>query len=370
MKVTVVGSGHGGCAMAAVMAMRGHQVSLLKLGSSMHVENFRTMEAARRIRLTGIEGEGSFPLARVTTHAADAIPDAELILVYYVANYHAQVAEALAPYLHADQTVVLNPGYAGSLIFSQRMGQRNLPLFAEFETLPYSSRITEPGTVSIVSRNVRHPFATYPGGRAQELIDHFTPVLGECVPRKHILEVALHNPNVVIHTAGVLLNASLVENRDKPFAMYQDGFSPSVWNVVLRLDEEKMQVLEKLGAPRISYFDEFRLRTFEDTSIDALAGFNHYAGEAPNGPFTINHRYVTEDVPMGLGLLHSLGRHTSVPTPVCDSLIHLANAMLPQYDFWQETRTLEKIWSDSLESLLHVLTRDVHVDAVTNLNRV
>ena len=363
MKIAVVGSGHGGCAMAAVMAMRGHDVTIVKLGNSMHVDNFRAMQSSGRIHLTGIEGEGSFPISCVSGDPGQAVAQADLILVYYVANYHSMVADALAPYLHADQTVVLNPGYCGSLLFANALrsaGRPELPLFAEFETLPYSSRITSPGTVSIVSRNVRHPFATYPAGRASELVDHFGPVLGECVPRKHILEVSLHNPNLVIHTVGVLMNAALVESTERRFAMYRDGFSQSVWNVVFRLDEEKMDVLEKLGAPRISYFDEFRLRTFDDITIDPLKGFQHYAGEAPDGPFTVDHRYVTEDAPMGLGLLHSLGKHTGVPTPVTDSLLHLASAMLPNHNFWQEARTIERIWSGSLPDLLRTLTAADH----------
>jgi opine dehydrogenase len=349
--------------MAAVMAMRGHSVNILKLGNSMHVENFHAMQQSGELHLTGIEGEGSFRLDRVTTDPAKVIPDSELILVYYVANYHPLVASAIGPYLNGRQTVVLNPGYCGSLIFSKAMqsaGRTDLPLFAEFETLPYSSRITSPGVVSIVSRNVRHPFATYPAGRAGEMIAHFGEVLGECVPRRHILEVALHNPNVVIHTIGVLMNAALVESKQKRFAMYLDGFSPSIWKMVLKLDNEKMDVLEKLAAPRISYFDEFKLRTFEDTAIDSRAGFHHYASEAPDGPFTVDHRYVTEDVPMGLGLLHSLGKAVGVATPVCDSLLHIATAMLPHRDFWQEARTLEKLWDGSLEDLLQVLTSDDH----------
>lgn len=356
MKITIVGSGHGGCAMAGVMSMHGHDVSMLKLGGVMHTPNFQALRDTGEVKLSGKEGSGTFRLAQVSTDPAEVIPEADLILVFYVANYHDMVADRLAPLLHDGQCVVLNPGYLGSLIFLRRMreiGNDSAPLFSEFETLPYSSRIGEPGSVSIESLNVRHPFATYPASRASEVVDHFSPVLGECVPRTNILEVALHNPNLVIHTAGVLLNAAQAEAPEKTFAMYKHGFSESIWRLVEKLDLEKMDVLEKLGAPRIPYFDEFKLRTFPDPdSVDGHAGFLHYASEAPDGPHTVDHRYVTEDVPMGLTLMHSLGRHAGVPTPVADSLIHIANAMLPHRDFWEEGRTLEKIWDGDLQSLL------------------
>jgi opine dehydrogenase len=360
MKIGIVGSGHGGCAMAAVLTMHGHEVNIVKLGKTIHNENFRVLQKRKMIRLSGIEGEGEFPLAQVTTDPSKTIPEVELVLIYYVSNYHSMVAERLAPYLHKEQSVILNPGYMGSLLFEKAMkvaGNMSTPLFAEFETLPYSCRIEQPGSVRIASRNVRHPFATYPASRAQEFVRHFGHVLGECIPRRHLLEVALHNPNLVIHTIGVLMNVALVEEPNRNFAMYRDGFSPSMWKLIMKLDEEKMDVLEKLGAPRISYFDEFRLRTFENTTIDSLEGFQHYASEAPDGPFSVDHRYVTEDVPMGLGLLHSLGQATGISTPICDSLINIANAFLPHHDFWAEARTIEFLWDGTLEEMLEVLTK-------------
>lgn len=360
MKVTIVGSGHGACAIAAVLAKHGHEVSLVKLGTAVHMENFRFLQKHKKIRLSGIEGEGEFDLCQVTRDPAEVIPRAELVLVYYVSNFHSMVAKWICPYLNEAHIVVLSPGYAGTLLFRKEMlmeGNKSFPLFVEFETLPYSSRIEKPGSVMISSRNVRHPFSTYPGSQAQHIASVLQPILGRCVPRTHLLEVALHNPNLVIHTAGVLLNVALVEHPDKKFALYRDGFSNSVWNLIFKLDQEKMDVLEKLGAPRISYFDEFRLRTFEDTSIDSLEGFRHYAAEAPDGPFTVEHRYITEDVPMGLGLLHSLGQATGVPTPICDSLIHIASALLPHHNFWLEMRTIESLWESSIDSLLKFLSK-------------
>jgi len=343
--------------MAAVMSMRGHEVSIIKLTTAIHNENFEALQK-KPIRLSGIEGEGEFPLDRVTREPSEAIPDAELVLIYYVSNYHEFVAKRISPYLHDKQGVVLNPGYGGSLILEREMravGKSKMPIFSEFETLPYSCRIVEPAQVNISSKNVRHPFATYPSSRAAEFVDRFQPVLGELVPRKNIFEVSLHNPNLLIHTTGIIMNAAQVEHPDKRFAMYRDAFSKSIWKLIGQLDTEKMDVLEKIGCPRTPYTDEFRLRTFKDTSVDFKEGFKHYANEAPGGPFSVDHRYVTEDVPMGLGLLHSLGKATGVATPICDSLIHIADAMLPHRSIWDELRTVEKLWDAGFAELLEAL---------------
>lgn len=339
--------------------MHGHQVSLVKLSKSIHSEHFQVLQATRRITLEGIEGTGQYELASVTSDASEAVPEADVIIIYYVSNYHEFVAEHLAPHLHSGQIVVISPGYLGSLLFEKKLRKSKLvalPLFAEFETLPYSSRIRSPGVVRISSRNLRHPFATYPASRANECQRFLSPVLGQCVPRQNILEVALHNPNLIIHTIGMLMNVGLIEGSDKDFSMYRMGFPPSMWNLVRRLDAEKMQVMARIGAKPATYFEEFILRTFEDLSIDPMEGFRRYASETTAILTTLEHRYITEDVPMGLGLLSSAGRATGVPTPICDSLIHLAGALLPNHDFWREARTIESIWPGDFGSMLSAIT--------------
>ncbi|HTS69438.1 MAG TPA: NAD/NADP octopine/nopaline dehydrogenase family protein, partial [Terriglobia bacterium] len=85
--------------------------------------------------------------------------------------------------------------------------------------------------------------------------------------------------------------------------------------------------------------------------------FRQYASEAPDGPFTLDHRYVTEDVPMGLGLLHSLGKKVGVATPICDGLINIASGLLPGRNLWDEARAIDHLWHGTLAELLEFLTK-------------
>ena len=43
-----------------------------------------------------------------------------------------------------------------------------------------------------------------------------------------------------------------------------------------------------------------------------------------DGPFDLENRYITEDVPVGCYLIQQLGRKYHVPTPTVDSMIYLA----------------------------------------------
>lgn len=63
---------------------------------------------------------------------------------------------------------------------------------------------------------------------------------------------------------------------------------------------------------------------------------------------SLNSRYVTEDVPYGLVAWASLGRAVRVKTPLMDSLIHIAGAMLGQ-DCWNEGRNLDKMGLSGLD---------------------
>jgi len=270
-----------------------------------------------------------------------------------VTNFHEFLASRIAPHLKSGQIIFINPGYAGSLLFKKAMEECKNPadvLFVEGETLPYTSRIIEPGVVEITSKNVRHPIAALPSSRTKEALEKLNAIFPNCVPRNNILEVALHNPNLIIHTIGTIMNIGRIEHSKGEFYMYKEGFTESIWNIVEALDGEKMAVLEKIGVKPISYFDEFRLRTFEDVSIDPLEGFMRYANESPKGPSSSRSRYITEDVPVGLGLLSSLGKLLQVPTPVCDSLLVLASA-INKTNYFEQARTVEKLGIMSPEDI-------------------
>ncbi|REB05989.1 hypothetical protein DVB69_13695 [Sporosarcina sp. BI001-red] len=360
LNITIVGSGHGGSTAAACLARDGHQVSMLKLSNQPN-EHFTRLEETKCITLKEGEKEQTVPLHAVTRDPAEVIPQADIILIYYVSNYHKSLASALAPHLQKHQTVYICPGYLGSIFFLhelKRIGRtEDAPLFAEGETLPYSCRITNPGEVTLYSENYGHPIATIPADRVQEACHTLKPILGNCIPRENIAEVALHNPNLIMHTVGIALNAAYIENSDGQFSMYTEGFTPSTWKVAHELDQEKMDMLEKIGSKRRSYIEEFKVRTFTDPEAQSDdEAFAIYADSVKDlRTKSVNNRYITEDVPMGLGLLHSLGKHIGLPTPVTDSIITLSGTMVGE-DYFLEARSIEKLGFKTAEELFSFIS--------------
>jgi len=73
---------------------------------------------------------------------------------------------------------------------------------------------------------------------------------------------------------------------------------------------------------------------------EAMAANSGYSGIP--APKTVRHRYVTEDVPMSLVPIASLGRKFDHPTPTMDGIIHLASTIMGE-DCWETGPTVERL---------------------------
>ena len=165
----------------------------------------------------------------------------------------------LAPYLKDGQVVFISPGYAGSLLFREAMdnvNNKSKVIFVEGETLLFSSRIVKPGTVRIFSTNYGHPIAALGKHSFEAIIGVLPPVPGKWIERKYILEIALHNPESY-NAYNWYYNEcwSYRSSSAGSFSMYAEGFTPSIWKIVKKLDDEKMAVLKGIGAKPRSYFE-------------------------------------------------------------------------------------------------------------------
>jgi opine dehydrogenase len=67
-----------------------------------------------------------------------------------------------------------------------------------------------------------------------------------------------------------------------------------------------------------------------------------FAVDSSQGPFSMQDRYVTEDIPMGATLSLSLGRKAGVAMPTYEAMIHLAS-VVNNTDFYASGRSLENL---------------------------
>ncbi len=312
-RVAVIGAGNGGKAMAADLGLRGHTVCLFEFPE--YEDRAMAIQKAGGIRLTGVAGNGFVPLPLVTTDIAAALEGADVVFVATQAQGHRRFAELARAHLVKGQVVVLFPGSGGTLEVAQVLGEEvGRVMLGEASTLPYACRSEGENHINI-HRVVGKNFASaLPSRMTGELIG-LTESLYPLSAVDNVLVAALINPNIIIHTVGSLLNVGRIEFSKGEFYIYKEGITPSVQKVVEALDSEKQAVLSALGVKPVSYY--------EATSQMLNMSFEEFARISSKGPFNMQDRYITEDVPNGLTLLATLGEMLGVSTPTADSIIHL-----------------------------------------------
>jgi opine dehydrogenase len=329
MRIAVLGGGHGAYATAADLALGGHAVSLWR----------RTETELAAIRQAGgitlvVEGRsGRAALARATADLGAAVGDAEVILVPLPATTHEDLALRLAPHLRDSQIVLLTPGTFGAYAFARAITRARgaLPYaIAETGTLPYLARKTGPAEVTAPVRAANLPTGVLPGARSKEALAKIATLFPSVRPCEDALDVALTNAGPVLHPPLVLLNAGAIDQGR--FDIHAAGATATVRRLIDALDGERLAARGGWGYPAPHY----EIATYYDEAhaAEGLYGRGAKAKLAASGLWnevlTFEHRYVREDVVLGLSLLESAARTVSVASPATSGLLFVFEALLRQ----------------------------------------
>lgn len=352
MRITVVGAGNAGTTVAADLSLKGHEVTLLKTSRGLHNENFNEiLHNGFKVKVIRNNEEREAKLHLATTDFKEAIENSELIILYVQTNYQESVIKKISSYL-SNQMILIEPGYLATLFFLKYCKDKQLT-YIEAESSPIDCRITKPGEVSVLFENVRNPIGVYPSEKTEYVLDRLKTLGYNFVATKNVVEAALHNPNLIVHTIGAFMSIPRIEyTKGENYWMYKEVFTKSVWNMVKGLDTEKMNIMSKLGCSRMPYVEACKYRNSLDDEKDAEEVFFDYANNnSPSGPNIPDSRYITEDVPEGLVLMESLGKCLDIETPVCTSLINLSSLALGR-DFRKEGRTIDRIGLEYFKEVL------------------
>ena len=161
-------------------------------------------------------------------------------------------------------------------------------------------------------------------------------------PYPNVLACGLAAMNPVVHPAGVLLNAGRIERSRGDFYFYEEGVTPAVCHLIYAVDRERRAVAAALGLDLPPVDEAFHRAGFGPRG-DLWATINGSRMLTPlRAPGLLDSRWLSEDVPYGLGAWVSLGERLRVPTPVLRSLIHLTSAATG-IDFWKAARTAKEL---------------------------
>lgn len=338
--IAVLGAGHGGMAMAGHLALMGYRVNLFNRSE----DRLWGVRAVGGIELTGdIVGFGKLEMA--TTSMAEALAEANLIMVVVPAYGHRWIAEQAAPYLKDGHIIVLHPGRTfGALEFRQVLTSAGVTadvVVAEAQTFIYASRVIGPAQAKIFGIKRSIPVASIRSHLIPVVMNQLRRFYPQFVPGDNIFKTSLDNIGSIFHPAICLLNSGWIED-NADFEFYHQGSTESVSRVLEAVDRERIAVAEALGIHIYAALQWFYMAygTTGETLYDAIQHNNSYRGIL--APRSLKVRYIEEDVPFSLVPIASMGQQLVVPTPTINSLIHLASVVNGK-DYWKEGRTVQRL---------------------------
>lgn len=340
MEIAVLGGGHGCYAAAADMAEDGHAVRFWRRDA----EAFAPVLENGVISIIDGKGGREARVALATTDAGEAIRGADLILAPLPATAQAGLADTIAPHLADGQVVYLSPGTFGGYLAAKLVhetGNTADIAWGDAGTLPWLVRKQPDGTVRITTRAVRLPTGIFPA----RLSDHAFSVIEQAFPaierRRDAMDAALLNYGPIIHPPLILMNAGPLQHFDA-WDIHDEGTQPFIRAVATALDGERMALREALGygPPHFPLADHYARDSVGDTmygaaSHDDLIG----SGDWREDIDLYEHRYLREDVALGVAFLVSVGEWAGIPCPVARGLLTIAGAGVGE-DFLETGRTL------------------------------
>jgi opine dehydrogenase len=358
LKVAVLGGGNGSFAAAGDLTLAGHEVRLWRRNAAdakIHLAQGSTITVVDR------SGRREARLASVTHSIADALDGADLVLCPAPAFAQPDIANLAAPHLRDGQVVFLPPGTFGSYIFAgaaREAGNRAEIATAETGTLPWLARKQGPYVVRISGRGARLPTGVFPS----RLATHALGVIEGAFPNAveacgDALSAALMNAGPIIHPPLITMNAGPIEHFDK-WDIHKEGTQPAIRRVTDALDAERIAIREALGyrGPHFPLADHYSRDgepwMYQRDAHDQLTD----SGDWSERLVLTQHRYMLEDLRLGLSFLASVANLAGVQVPLVKAFLAIGSAITGE-DFVTNGRTLSSLGLGHLDrsALQHLL---------------
>jgi len=345
--IAVLGGGNGSFAAAADLTEQDHAVRLWRRDP----DAVAALAAEGAIGLTDHRGKRRVAPALVTADLAQAVGGAALIVIPLPAIAQADLFARLAGLLEDGQVVFLPPGTFGSYILAaaqRAAGNRADVAFAETGTLPYLARKHGPHDVAITVRATRLPTGVFPAQATDPALEVLRAAYPSVERLSDALDGALMNAGPIIHPPLILMNAGPLEHFEH-WDIHNEGTQPAIRRVTDALDGERVAVREALGYgpphfPLADHYDDSREEwMYGNASHERLTD----SGDWREHIDLTSHRYMREDVAIGLSFLASVAAWAGVEAPLASGLLALGSAVVGE-DFRRTGRTMASLGLDGL----------------------
>jgi len=214
------------------------------------------------------------------------------------------------------------------------------------DNYPYSAWRLGPARIRPICTKRWLQVAAFPGSRIGAVFPRLGPLFPEAVAAPSIAATGFMNANAMLHVANCVANAGKIDHGEG-YKFYAEGVTPSVARLYRAINAERVAVAAALGA-EVPTLEEWFARVYgvRAASLDETC---RLLTTNPDGPYQATgtpaswtHKYVAEDVPVGLVPMKALGHAAGVPTPAIDAVILIAQ-ILAGSDFAADSRTLSRM---------------------------
>lgn len=379
--IAVLGGGAVAKAIAGDCALGGAKVRICDLmpfaeKTLVNIDKVGIKFYGDQVNLYGFERSGYAKMEMVTTDVAEAVKGAGIIVIGTPVFGHRPFFEKLIPCLEDGQVINIFPDNFGSLVLRKMMkeaGCTKKVIVGGWSSSTYGSRVDMPGGVitnriRVYYRAITLRGAAFPASDTPAFIEasKYLPSMDAvtygdgAVAGTDVLDIGLSNVNPVLHCPGVVLGVSTMQNfgrvfgDDKyKFSIYSHAFCEGISEVQYGFYKEECELAKAMGVG-IQPYEKEHFFSRENVLGQEYMGLNYkipFDAQDPiqysTGPFSLENRYITEDIPIGCYVYSQLGRAFGVKTPIIDSIITLACTML-QRDLLKTGYTLADLGIDGM----------------------
>jgi len=368
--VAVLGGGACAQTFAAEFTLAGYKVRLYELpelAQGTLGEVLRTHE----IELGGTQANfkwfrraGVAKVDVVTTKISEALRGAGLVIVAIPAKGHKPFFEKMIPSLEDDQVISIFPDNFGSLMLRNMMGEKGCTvdvIIGGWSSMPYGVRVVEPGKLDCLIRIRELLGDALPGKDGDKFFETMKgiPAFDGTVELKKgdtVIGVGLSNPNPAVHVPGSILNVGAMEVSEMEgalgipkgkYSMYKHGMSPAVARVQLAFYQEERKIASAMGIKMIEFREDQFFWKGGIMGVEYWVPFADVILPPIVGPNSVEHRYFTEDIPVGTVIRYHLAQKFGVDVPTIESMMQLGSVICKR-DFLKEGITLKELGIEDL----------------------
>ena len=326
MKITVVGAGNIGLAIAAYLTQKKYDVTIF---SSRIIKELNLYNAD----CNSIESVKNYKLSE---NPKVALGEADIILCTYPAFLRKKFIEKYGCELKNDCFLGFIPGYGGAEYFCMRLIKRGITIFG-LQRVPYVARTQSCNyiyTAGILSKKKCIYAAAIPYKKTGEVVSIMEEILDiECLPLKEYLAITLAPSNPLLHITG-LYGAFYNLTFNHPYTGckgFYEEWNDETSRLLFEYDAELQAICNNLTSFNLQEVVSLPIYYEADTpekmtkklkSIKAFEAVKLPLKETENGLVPdLSSRMFVEDFPFGVCIIKDFAKMTNTQTPVVDKML-------------------------------------------------